>query len=329
MGDTSALDELNRKYNEKVNEAVRLEQQLAAARETHSGELGKYGKILQLLMEYYKEIKRGTRRGLSLDEIENNPDRFVTEILLAALEKYPSKFMKFVRDQTSHRTGANASSSAGAGLMWDDNESKHSVGSPTDSAEEVKWWSTDNAAYLDTASRLDVKTVIASSSSSTAKRSSVVPQSSPVSRRRDIRSIAIQTDIDDILFLQEDKFDDSSVISSLAQNSSILSSLARIAVGVHSNNSLGGLDSVSSADSLFIENAMSVDRGMGRQKGIHKPLGGSASTGGLNRSYEAMNFRKKKVLKLPRISTASSLNLSDDLGAHFSVDGQHFLSSKK
>ena len=67
MGDTSALDELTRKYNEKViqlhshctvlcisrqlflillmpqiNEAVRLEQQLAAAREAHSGELGKY-----------------------------------------------------------------------------------------------------------------------------------------------------------------------------------------------------------------------------------------------------------------------------------------------
>ena len=60
------------------------------------------------------------------------------------------------------------------------------MGSPTDSPEEVKWWSTDNAAYLDTAARLDVKTVVASSSSSAAKRSSVVPQSSPVSRRRDM-----------------------------------------------------------------------------------------------------------------------------------------------
>ncbi len=221
--------------------------------------------------------------------------------------------------------------------------SKHSLGSPAaDSAEEIKWWSTDNAAYLDTAARgVEVKRVVAAGSSSSngggggaAKRSSsssaVVPQSSPVSRRRDIRSVGIQTDIDDILSLHGDKFDDSSIVSSLAQNSSLLSSLAHFnATGVHSTHSVNGLESVSSAGSLFIENALSVDRGMGsKRKDLQYSLGGSASTGGLNRSYEAMNFRKKKVLKLPRIPAASSLSL-DDPKAHFSVDGQHFLSSKK
>jgi hypothetical protein len=245
LSDTTALDEITRKYNEKLIELDESKSVIESLKEDYAMERKQYGKLWGLAIKYYNTIKRGVRRPMNPDEIEENPDRFVAEVLIGAFEQYPSRFKSLIRSQTT--AGSSHRSSSSAGQFWDFDDVL-SVSKPDDAlpeAEDIKWWSTDNTAYLHQPEMKPKKndSAIGSQNQTSGKQKLNSPN-------RKFRNFGVQTEISDFNIVNPGFLVDEE--PSLMSSSAQLSELQSPSIDSFINHSLFVGVSVPSVESSVV-----------------------------------------------------------------------------
>lgn len=308
LTDTSIQDDLTKKYEQKCTEYDSLFVQYNRLQEDAINDKERYGKIWNVLMNYYYDFqKRGVRRPLNKLEIEANPERFVVELLFGVFEANPMRFRKAIRKQMG---AENTNASLGGTSFFADethNEDDLHQDSLSIMPDEHKWWSTQNTAYLTTPNSPDFAivnnpgstgsgfSVPSSNKTNRGAQSSKSVQGLKPNRNPTCRSTGVQTDesyfaanlqnrnrpaADDSLSLTSSNF----VIDSFSAPN------LRTASGVLST----------SGSSVFMDGfgGASVDRGLGGHKLRKTTVNFS--------NFDPISFsRKKKISKkivLPRMN---------------------------